>query len=154
MTEPTRKTVAVFCGSDYCPNRALYADIAFSTGRLLAERGYDVVTGGGLGMMSDVNKGAVHAGAKRVVSIRYCFNEGIQSPFFTEFETFNNLIDRQLMKPVVFVGDRFYQPIKEFIEMVIPEGFLSIPLDSLCDFTPTPEAAVTRIGNRLQNGIT
>lgn len=175
--------VAVFCGSDYGRNRDAYRSIAISTGRLLANGGYAVATGGGAGMMSDVNESAVNAGCKRVVSIRYGPEDGAHSPHFTEYEIFHNLVDRQhrlisiadamivlpgglgtlyeaaqvlalkrsreipMEKPVVFVGEEYYRPIKEFIETTIQEGFLSIDRAKLCRFVGSPEAAVAYINS-------
>lgn len=89
------KIVAVFCGRDYGPNKEKYQEMAYTTGRLIAESGLTLASGGGPGMMSDVNEAAMKAGAKRVISIQYGFNEGKQSPFFTESELFQNLVDRQ-----------------------------------------------------------
>jgi uncharacterized protein (TIGR00730 family) len=53
--------VAVFGSSRARPADPAYA-LAERTGRLLAEHGYAVMTGGGLGIMEAANKGAIEAG--------------------------------------------------------------------------------------------
>lgn len=88
------KTIAVFCGRDYGPNKPYYEHLALTTGKLLAENGYITTTGGGPGMMSDVNKGAIEAGGK-VISVQYVYSDGNQSPYFTEKHHFDDIRKRQ-----------------------------------------------------------
>lgn len=87
-------TIAVFCGRDYGPNKSFYENLALQTGSLLAQNGYITTTGGGPGMMSDVNKGAMDAGGK-VISVQFGFNDTIQSPYFTEKHHFEDLSERK-----------------------------------------------------------
>ncbi|KAA1372509.1 LOG family protein [Aeromicrobium fastidiosum] len=61
-------TIAVFCGSSFGTDPA-FADAARLTGRTLAERGIDVVYGGGhVGLMGVVADAAIEAGG-RVVGV-------------------------------------------------------------------------------------
>ncbi len=63
MTAPFRR-VCVFCGST-AGTRPAYAAAAAAAGRLLAERGYSLVTGGGRwGMMGTVTDAALAGGAE------------------------------------------------------------------------------------------
>jgi len=57
--------VAVFGSSRARPEDPAYA-LAESTGRLLAQQGFTVLTGGGLGLMEAANKGAIEAGGLSV----------------------------------------------------------------------------------------
>lgn len=58
------KSVAVFCASAY-GNDPIYRTSAFSTGKVLAQRGLDVLYGGSrLGLMGDLANGALEAGGK------------------------------------------------------------------------------------------
>lgn len=64
----TLSAVAVFCGSSFGASPA-YADAARLTGRTLAERGIDVVYGGGhVGLMGAVADAALDAGG-RVIGV-------------------------------------------------------------------------------------
>jgi len=58
-------TIAVFGGSSPQPGSAAY-DQAEEVGRLLAERGFTVATGGYCGTMMAVSSGAFHAGGQVV----------------------------------------------------------------------------------------
>jgi hypothetical protein len=54
--------ICVFCGSNY-GNKELYADAAREMGRILAQRGIDLVYGGGrVGLMGVVADAALAAG--------------------------------------------------------------------------------------------
>ena len=64
----TLSAVAVFCGSSFGTDAA-YAEAARLTGRTLAERGIDVVYGGGhVGLMGTVADAAIEAGG-RVIGV-------------------------------------------------------------------------------------
>nr|MCW2727995.1 family Rossman fold protein [Aeromicrobium sp.] len=65
--EPTAlKAIAVFCGSSFGTD-PVYAEAARTTGRTLAERGIEVVYGGGhVGLMGAVADGALEAGGSVV----------------------------------------------------------------------------------------
>ncbi len=58
------KSVSVFCGASSGEN-PIYADIAYQTGRILAERGYRLIYGGAkVGLMGQVANGALHHDAQ------------------------------------------------------------------------------------------
>jgi uncharacterized protein (TIGR00730 family) len=57
--------VSVFGSARTRPGERYY-DLAIECGRLLAERGYAAITGGGPGLMEAANKGCVEAGGKSV----------------------------------------------------------------------------------------
>ncbi|MFD2744554.1 LOG family protein [Sphingobacterium populi] len=57
--------VSIF-GSARTPNDHKYYQLAVDVARLLAERGYGVISGGGPGIMEAANKGAYEAGGKSV----------------------------------------------------------------------------------------
>jgi uncharacterized protein (TIGR00730 family) len=58
------KSVAVFCASAY-GNNPIYRTSAYTTGKILAQRGMDVLYGGSkLGLMGDLADGALEAGGK------------------------------------------------------------------------------------------
>ena len=57
--------VSVFGSTRCTPDDDVYAN-ALATGRLLAENGFSVITGGGPGVMEAANKGAAEAGGKSV----------------------------------------------------------------------------------------
>lgn len=64
----TLRAIAVFCGSSFGTDPA-YAEAARLTGRTLAERGIDIVYGGGhVGLMGTVADAALHAGG-RVIGV-------------------------------------------------------------------------------------
>ncbi|MFT5288017.1 MAG: hypothetical protein ACI8QS_001620 [Planctomycetota bacterium] len=63
MTAPIRR-LCVFCGA-HVGTKPLFAEIARETGRLVAERGWALVTGGGgTGLMGAVAEGALAAGGE------------------------------------------------------------------------------------------
>ena len=93
FTPSSEPTVAVFCGRNYGTRKNYFQTMALETGKLLAEAGFAVATGGGAGMMNDVNKGAHEAGGN-VTAIQIEFEED-QSPYFSRKEMFTDLRLRQ-----------------------------------------------------------
>lgn len=61
MTTENKKVIAVFGGSSPQPGSPAYRD-AYAVGRLLAERGFAVATGGYSGTMTAVSQGAAEIG--------------------------------------------------------------------------------------------
>lgn len=93
FTPPTDPTVAVFCGRNYGARKDYFQSMALETGRVLAEAGFGVATGGGAGMMNDVNRGAHEVGGHvHVIQIEF---EEDQSPYFSRKEMFTDLRLRQ-----------------------------------------------------------
>lgn len=93
ITSPSEPTVAVFCGRNYGARKDYFQAMAIEMGTVLAQAGFAVATGGGAGMMNDVNKGAHEAGG-HVHAIQIEFEED-QSPYFTRKEMFTDLRLRQ-----------------------------------------------------------
>lgn len=63
---PSIRRLCVFCGA-HAGTKSLYAELARETGRLIAERGWGLVTGGGrTGLMGAVADGALEAGGEAI----------------------------------------------------------------------------------------
>jgi len=102
--------VSIF-GSARTHNDNKYYKLAEEAGRLLTERGYGVISGGGPGIMEAANKGAYQAGGKSV-------GLNIELPF----EQFHNkYIDRD--KLLEF--DYFF--IRKVMFMKYSQGFIVLP---------------------------
>jgi hypothetical protein len=102
--------VSIF-GSARTHNDSKYYKLAEDCARLLTERGYGVISGGGPGIMEAANKGAFEAGGKSV-------GLNIELPF----EQFNNkYIDRD--KLLSF--DYFF--IRKVMFMKYSQGFIVLP---------------------------
>ena len=102
--------VSIF-GSARTHNENKYYKLAEDCGRLLTERGYGVISGGGPGIMEAANKGAFEAGGKSV-------GLNIELPF----EQFHNkYIDRD--KNIEF--DYFF--IRKVMFMKYSQGFIVLP---------------------------
>ena len=102
--------VSVF-GSARTPQDSKYYKLAETIGRLLTERGYGVISGGGPGIMEAANKGAYEAGGKSV-------GLNIDLPF----EQFHNkYIDRD--KLLEF--DYFF--VRKVMFMKYSQGYIVLP---------------------------
>ena len=100
--------VSVFGSARTLPEHPDYA-LGESVGRLLAEAGYAVITGGGPGIMSAANKGAAEAGGLSV-------GLGIELPF------------EQGMNPWVDLGVNFrYFFARKTMFVKYAEGFIVLP---------------------------
>ena len=90
-----KKKVVVFAGSECNPKREkYYYSLAYKTGKLLAEAGFVVVTGGGPGLMNEVSHGATDAGGK-TVGVCLEIAGRIQSKYLSEKFIFTHLGPRQ-----------------------------------------------------------
>ena len=88
--------VSVFGSARGEPGSPLYSD-AETIGRLLAENGYGVITGGGPGLMEAANKGATEAGGVSVgLRIHLPFEQGC-NPFVKTRIDFHYFFVRKLM---------------------------------------------------------
>ncbi|MBI2059304.1 MAG: TIGR00730 family Rossman fold protein [Nitrospirae bacterium] len=94
------KTVAVFCGSLTSDGDPNYRD-ARSLGRMLAEAGFQVITGGYQGSMEAVSRGAREAGGPTA---------GLTTEEFKDYKP-NRYLDR------VFHHPEIYKRLKRFISM-------------------------------------
>lgn len=90
----TGTCITVFCGRYYGNNKDNYQASAKLVGKLLAESGYNVATGGGNGQMSDVSQGAHEAGG-HVISIQLDHPSQEQNVYFTVHEAYQHIDDRQ-----------------------------------------------------------
>lgn len=87
----SKKKIAVFSGAS-APEP--YSQLGYMVGKLLGEDGYAVITGGGPGMMREVNKGAMDAGTE---SWGICIEhraEEIEVEHFTYHEVYERFDER------------------------------------------------------------
>lgn len=102
--------VSIF-GSARTNNESNYYKLAENCARMLTERGYGVISGGGPGIMEAANKGAFEAGGKSV-------GLNIELPF----EQFHNqYIDRDKMMEF----DYFF--VRKVMFMKYSQGFIVLP---------------------------
>ena len=88
--------VSVFGSARTQPNESDY-EHAREIGRLLAEEGFEVITGGGPGIMEAANKGAFEAGGASIgCNIELPF-EQLANPFLTKSLTFKYFFVRKTM---------------------------------------------------------
>jgi len=91
-----RNCVSVFGSARAKPDSPLYRD-AEALGRLLVERGYGVITGGGPGLMEAANKGAAEAGGASIgLRIHLPFEQGC-NPYVKTRIDFHYFFVRKLM---------------------------------------------------------
>src|SRR3954464_6088077 len=102
--------VSIF-GSARTHNDNPYYKLAEDTARLLTERGYGVISGGGPGIMEAANKGAYEAGGKSV-------GLNIELPF----EQFHN---RYIDRDKILEFDYFF--IRKVMFMKYSQGFIVLP---------------------------
>jgi hypothetical protein len=128
------KKIAVFAGNECVKNREqYYYSLAYKTGKLLAEAGFTVVTGGGPGLMDETMRGAHDAGGE---TIGVCLNiEGrIQSRFITKKILFDHLNPRQ--EKLLNISDSYIAipggigTLYEVLAVLSLKRKLDIPVDS------------------------
>ena len=99
--------VSVFGSARAAPGHPYYAK-AVQVGRLVAEAGFSVVTGGGPGIMEGANKGAKEAGGESIgLNIVLPF-EQIANPFLTRVINFRYFFVRKVMFSKYAVGFIFF----------------------------------------------
>jgi uncharacterized protein (TIGR00730 family) len=90
---PRRHHIAVFGSSEPVPGDPLYEG-ARRVGRLLAEAGYDVVTGGYGGVMEGASRGAAESGARALGVTCALFSAREPNPYLTERLDTVDLLER------------------------------------------------------------
>ena len=98
-----KKTITVFGSSKPREGDEEY-NIAYKLGCLLAQNGFDVCTGGFLGTMEAVSKGANENGAK-VIGVTVDFWSRNPNRFITKEVKCNNLLER--VEKLIKLGDAF-----------------------------------------------
>ena len=124
------KNVVIFCGAN-APDK--YQKLAHSIGKALAKNGFVTITGGGPGMMQQVNKGAFESKGESI-GIRINHKEEHEPKFFTKHETHEkfDLRHQALLK----LGDAFVVlpgglgTILEAIEITQKKKFREIPMET------------------------
>jgi uncharacterized protein (TIGR00730 family) len=97
--------VVIFAASECAKEREeYYLSLAYETGKVLAQRGCCVITGGGPGLMHAANKGAFEAGG---TSVGICLEEESRKPsqYLTTHEKYDKLTTRQ--ERLISFGDAF-----------------------------------------------
>lgn len=94
-------SVVVFCGANNHPE---YSPLAYLVGKLLAQNGFVTITGGGPGMMGQVNKGALEAGGESVgICIKHPHEK--KNPYLTKHELYETFEERHRI--MLSRGDAF-----------------------------------------------
>ena len=89
-------SVTIF-GSARIPPGHRYYELGVQVGKVLAERGHSVMTGGGPGIMEAANKGAFEAGGKSVGCNIILPHEQHIKPYLTCGATFYYFVVRKVM---------------------------------------------------------
>lgn len=99
------KTIVVFCGNR-CdgPQKKYFFDVAYQTGKLLAESGFVVATGGGEGLMDAVLRGAVEAGGT-TIGVQFDVPGRRQSTFAQTVYRHSDIVERG--RKLQSLGDAF-----------------------------------------------
>jgi len=113
--------VSVFGSARATPDHPYYAK-AVEVGRLIAEAGFSVITGGGPGIMEGANRGAKESGGESVgLNIILPF-EQVANPYLTKVINFRYFFVRKVMFSKYAVGFIFfpggYGTLDEFYDTV------------------------------------
>jgi hypothetical protein len=113
--------ISVFGSAREKPGRPYYTK-AVEVGRLIAEAGFSVVTGGGPGIMEGANRGAKEAGGESVgLNIILPF-EQVANPYLTKVINFRYFFVRKVMFSKYAVGFIFfpggYGTLDEFFDTI------------------------------------
>lgn len=130
-----KQTIAVFCGSKLGANEKENANLAYACGQRLAKSGFNVLTGGGPGMMEEVSRGAFEAGTN-VVSVQLEVEGREQSKYANKIYRFKSIIPRQ--QKIISLADAYvvlpgglgtwYETIEVLVKKYFGEIKSHIPL--------------------------
>lgn len=99
------KDIVVFAGNECHPDRKkYYYNLSYQTGKILAENGYTVITGGGPGLMDQVSRGAYEA-AGMTIGVRLIRKGREQSSYLKKKYDYKLLRLRQ--KKLLSLGGAF-----------------------------------------------
>ncbi|MBU3918587.1 TIGR00730 family Rossman fold protein [Patescibacteria group bacterium] len=116
-----KKTITIFGSTSFSPDNPYYKE-ARKLGKLLAEAGYGVITGGGPGIMEAANRGAFEAGGESIgINIELPDGQRMNS-YVNKPIGFHHFFTRKVMlsfasKAYVFFPGGF-GTLDEFFEMV------------------------------------
>jgi len=113
--------ISVFGSARATPEHPYYAK-AVETGRLIAEAGFSVITGGGPGIMEAANQGAKEVGGESVgLNIILPF-EQVANPYLTKVINFRYFFVRKVMFSKYAIGLIFFPggfgTLDEFYDMI------------------------------------
>ncbi len=97
--------VTIF-GSARLPQSSKYCQMAYQLGKLLAQNGHTVVTGGGPGIMEAASRGAYEIGGRTIGLNIVLSHEQFPNPYLTEYMNFEYFFARKVslaMAAKVFV---------------------------------------------------
>lgn len=126
-----KRRVAVFGGSGTRPdNQEYYFNLAYETGKLLAQNNYIVITGAGPGLMDETLRGAIEAGGE-TIGVYFNKKGRKQSQYVTTPYWFDTLRPRQ--KKIIEVAEACIAlpggigTLYEFIEVLALKKVGDIP---------------------------
>jgi len=113
--------ISVFGSARATPDQPYYRK-AVEVGRLIAEAGFSVITGGGPGIMEGANKGAKEAGGESIgLNIILPF-EQVANPYLTKIINFRYFFVRKVMFSKYAIGLIFfpggYGTLDEFFDVI------------------------------------
>lgn len=91
MKKSDKSNVVVFGGA-FAHQK--YLNLAYNTGKYLAKHGFVTITGGGSGMMEQVNKGAFEAGGDSIGIRLKGLEEKLEGEYFTSYEWYELFTER------------------------------------------------------------
>ena len=116
-----KKTVTIFGSARVAEDSFAYKE-AYKCGKLLGQAGFDVITGGGPGVMEAANRGAKEAGVDSVGLSIQLPEEQITNPYLTKNAGFNYFFIRKVMlvspaeAAIIFPGG--YGTLDEIFELL------------------------------------
>lgn len=123
--------ISIFAGASEIPE---YMDIAYQVGQALGKRGYVTITGGGPGIMRQVNKGAFESGGQSWgICIKHRAEEIIFDYFHHHeiFESFDARNDRLLALGQAFIVlPGGIGTVVEALQITQRKKFLELPINT------------------------